>query len=60
MEVFFMAHCASCDRDLKEGEEFGLVRLQFWKTKVGSRECKPPDMDETRIYCLPCAGKELN
>jgi hypothetical protein len=50
-----MTHCASCNRDLKEGEEFGLVRLQLWKTKVGSRECKSPDLDETRIYCLPCA-----
>ena len=54
-----MAHCVSCNRDLKEGEGFDLVRLQIWKTKVGSKECKSPDLDKTEAYCLPCAQKEL-
>lgn len=54
-----MTHCVSCNRDLKEGEEFDLVRLQLWKTKVGSKECKSPDLDETKAYCLPCAQEAL-
>ncbi len=54
-----MVHRVSCNRDLKEGDEFDLVRLQIWKTKVGSKECKSPDVDETRTYCLPCAQKAL-
>jgi hypothetical protein len=40
---------------MKENEELDLVRVQLWKTKVGSKECKPPDLDDTRIDCLPCA-----
>ena len=50
-----MALCESCNKDLIEGEDVGVVRLQLWKTKVGSKECKVPDVDETRFYCLPCA-----
>ena len=49
-----MAQCTNCSRDLKEGEEFSLVRIQYWKTKVGSKECKQPDLDETRRYCPAC------
>ena len=52
-----MARGTNCTRDLKEGEEFSLVRVQYWKTKVGSKECKQPDFDETRGYCQPCAKK---
>ncbi len=54
-----MTNCVSCGRYLKEGEEFDLVRLQIWTTKVGSQECKSPDLDKTETYCLPCAEKEL-
>jgi hypothetical protein len=49
-----MTYCSSCKKELKDGEEFGLVRIQLWKTNVGSKECKQPDMDDTRTYCLPC------
>jgi len=52
-----MAHCSNCNKELKEGEAFGLVRIQLWKTKVGSKECKQPDMDDTRPYCSPCVEK---
>jgi len=50
-----MVRCLNCNREMKENEEIDLVRVQLWKTKVGSKECKPPDVDDTRIYCLPCA-----
>ncbi len=35
-----MKHCVNCNRDLREGEEFDLVRLQVWKTKVGAISVK--------------------
>ncbi len=46
-----MAVCSGCKKELSEGEEFGVVRIQLWKTKVGNRECGDPDEDETRNYC---------
>jgi hypothetical protein len=52
-----MSQCTQCKKELGEGEEFDLVRIQLWKTKAGSRECKMPDMDVTRTLCLPCVNK---
>jgi hypothetical protein len=54
-EANLMTICASCNRELKTGEEFDLVKIQQWRTKVGSAECKRPDSDDTRSYCIPCA-----
>jgi hypothetical protein len=50
-----MITCANCKRELKHGEDFSLVRVQLWTTKVGSGECKPPDLDKTHHYCPACA-----
>jgi hypothetical protein len=36
MEVFFMAHCASCNRDLKEGEEFASFASNFGRQRWGA------------------------
>jgi hypothetical protein len=56
-----MAQCTNCTRELKEGEELRVVRVQLWKTKVGSKACKEPDLDETRRYCPACTKSvELN
>lgn len=52
-----MTTCAACHRDLTAGEAFDLVRIQQWRTKVGSAECKGPDSDDTRSYCIPCARR---
>jgi hypothetical protein len=51
-----MKRCTRCQKGLMKGEEYGLLRVQLWKTQVGSPECKPPDLDDTRIYCLTCVG----
>jgi len=50
-----MATCSRCKKELRQGEEFGVVRVQLWKTKVGSKECKNPDEDEIRNYCAECS-----
>ena len=52
-----MTQCTQCNKELKEGEDFDLVRIQLWKTKAGGKECKTPDMDVTRALRLPCVDK---
>ena len=52
-----MLHCTGCDKELREGDALGLVRLQVWKTRAGSKECKGPDIDDTRTYCLTCVDE---
>jgi hypothetical protein len=50
-----MVICSRCRKELREGEEFGVIRIQLWKIKVGDKECKNPDEDETRNYCSECS-----
>ncbi len=50
-----MASCANCRKELSPGDNYRVMRIQMWKTSVGSMECEPPDLDKTVSYCLPCA-----
>jgi hypothetical protein len=38
-----MEICLRCKKELRQGEEFGVVRVQMWKVKIGDKECKNTD-----------------